>query len=69
MTEVLSQPTNVQIRKLDGGATVVDYGMTWFRINPDGSVIRKDAYAHGVSKRPATAAEILKVTEAAKAGS
>lgn len=61
-----SSPGTAQVRHIVG-ATVVDYGTTWFRINPDGSIIRKDASTAGVKQRPATAAECRKVSAALEA--
>ena len=59
-----TSPDSASVRRLDGGEVVVDYGLTWYRVNLDGSIIRKDASTSGVSRRNATALECKKVNKA-----
>jgi len=50
-----------EIRKLDDGDTVVDYGLTWYRVRQDGTITKKIAKVEGVDQRPATNAEARKI--------
>lgn len=50
-----------EIRHLDNGDTVVDFGLTWFRVRSDGEVTKKIAAPSGVRVKPATVREARKI--------